>query len=119
MRRVLTGLSPLAGDRLHLHHLLQDHGLSTRQTLLVLSALAIFGGAVGLFGHFAGISDGLMFALFAMLGMAYFLGLRRLAKSTAIMSAAATSLHGRYDISSIAEQMVLSLTHDAEKTRAA
>ena len=89
VRRILMGLSPLTGDRQHLHHLLQDRGLSTRETLLVLSALAIFGGAVGLVGHFAGVSDGLMFGLFAMLGAAYFFGLRRLTKTTAIVNAVA------------------------------
>jgi len=89
VRRMLKGLSPLTGDRQHLHHLLQDRGLSTRETLLVLSALAIFGGAVGLVGHFAGVSDGLMFGLFALLGAAYFFGLRRLTKTTAIVNAVA------------------------------
>lgn len=88
IRRILRGHSPLTGDRQHLHHLLQDSGLSARQTLLVLSVLAILGGAIGLFGHFAGMTDALMFALFAMLGAAYFLGLRGLTKATAIMGAA-------------------------------
>ena len=81
MRRMLKGVSPLSGDRQHLHHLLQDHGLSIRQTLMVISVLALFGGAIGLFGHLAGASDGLMFALFALLGAAYFLGVRLLAKA--------------------------------------
>ena len=80
LRRVLKGVSPLAGDRQHLHHLLQDHGLSIRQTLLVMAALALLGGLIGLSSHYAGISDGAMFALFASLGAAYFLGVRRLAQ---------------------------------------
>ena len=45
---------------------------------MVLATLALLGGAIGLSGHIAGISDGLMFAL---LGAAYFLGVRRLAKA--------------------------------------
>ena len=81
MRRVLKGRSPLAGDRQHLHHLLQDHGLSIRQTLMVLGTLALAGGAIGLSAHIAGLSDGSMFVLFALLGAAYFLRVRRLAKS--------------------------------------
>jgi UDP-GlcNAc:undecaprenyl-phosphate GlcNAc-1-phosphate transferase len=82
LRRVLKGRSPLAGDREHLHHLLQNHGLSSRQTLVVMSTLALLGGAIGLSSHFAGISDSLVFLLFALLGAAYFLGVRRLAHST-------------------------------------
>ena len=81
MRRILKGTSPLSGDRQHLHHLLQDLGLTTRQTLTVMSALALLGAAIGLFGHVAGTSDGLMFALFASLGAAYFLGVRQLTRA--------------------------------------
>ncbi len=80
LRRVLNGQSPLAGDRQHLHHLLQDHGLSVSQTLASLSALALLGGAIGLIGHFVGVADGWMFALFAACGAGYFLAVRRLAK---------------------------------------
>jgi UDP-GlcNAc:undecaprenyl-phosphate GlcNAc-1-phosphate transferase len=81
LRRILRGRSPLDGDRQHLHHLLQDHGLSIRQTLVVLSVLALVGGAIGLFGHFFGISDGFAFTLFMSCGVLYFLGVRYLAKT--------------------------------------
>ena len=80
LRRVLKGVSPLAGDRQHLHHLLQDHGLSIRQTLLVMATLALLGGLIGLSSHHAGVSDGPMFALYVSLGAVYFLGVRRLAQ---------------------------------------
>ena len=99
-RRMLKGLSPLAGDRQHLHHLLQDHGLSIRQTLMVMATLASIVGAIGLFSHFAGISDGRMFALFALLGAAYFLGVRRLAKA---MSSTSTSTSSSTNSSTNAE----------------
>ena len=42
------------------------------------ATLALLGGSIGLSSHFAGVSDGLMFAL---LGAAYFLGVRRLVKA--------------------------------------
>lgn len=89
MRRILKGLSPLTGDRQHLHHLLQDQGLSTVQTLVVLATLTLLCGAIGLSGHFAGVSDGLMFALFASIGAVYFLRVRHMAKNipSAISSA--------------------------------
>lgn len=91
LRRLLKGQSPLAGDRQHLHHLLQDHGLSTRQTLFVLSILALLGGGIGLFGHFVGASDGVMFASFASCGAGYFLTVRRLAKGVSIPDRAAVT----------------------------
>jgi len=80
-RRMLNGVSPLVGDRQHLHHLLQDHGLSVHQTLAVLSVLAVLGSAIGLTSHFAGLPDNRVFALFASFGAAYFFGVRCLAKA--------------------------------------
>ncbi|MGK0500800.1 MAG: UDP-GlcNAc:undecaprenyl-phosphate GlcNAc-1-phosphate transferase [Oceanicoccus sp.] len=88
LRRVLSGVSPLAGDRQHLHYLLQDCGLSTRQALAILSALALFGGAVGLLSHFSGVSDAWVFALFVLFGTAYFFGVRRLSKVVKDIAAA-------------------------------
>lgn len=81
VRRVLSGCSPLSGDRMHLHHLLQDRGLSNLQTLVVLSILALFGGVIGLASHWAGFSDGPMFTLFVLLGAVYFFAVRRLTNS--------------------------------------
>jgi hypothetical protein len=49
-----------------------------------LAALALVGGAVALSGQFAGIFDGLMFAL---LVAAYSLGVRRLVKAMPSASA--------------------------------
>ena len=86
LRRVLKGVSPLAGDRQHLHHLLQDHGLSIRQTLLVMAILALLGGLIGISSHYAGVSDGPMFALYLSLGAVYFIGVRRLAQDTRVTS---------------------------------
>jgi len=80
LRRVLKGVSPLAGDRQHLHHLLQDYGLSIRQTLFVMGSLALLCGLIGASSHYAGLSDGPMFALYASLGAVYFFSVRGLAK---------------------------------------
>ena len=81
LRRILNGVSPLTGDRQHLHYLLQDYGLSTLQTLTVFAGLASIGGAIGLSTHLAGIPDNRVFALFVLFGIAYFVGVRRLAKA--------------------------------------
>jgi UDP-GlcNAc:undecaprenyl-phosphate GlcNAc-1-phosphate transferase len=91
LRRLLKGQSPLAGDRQHLHHLLQDHGLSIRQTLIVMSSMAIVGGGIGLFGHFVGFSDGALLLSFALSGVGYFLVVRHLAKGVSISDSVAVT----------------------------
>lgn len=80
LRRVLRGKSPLNGDRMHLHHLLQDLGLSVRHTLLIMSALALASGVVGLLSHFAAVADGLVFTLFTAVGAIYFFSVRYLGR---------------------------------------
>ncbi|KXF78725.1 hypothetical protein ATN84_02810 [Paramesorhizobium deserti] len=50
IRRIAAGRSPFSADRWHLHHLLQDTGLSPARTTLVLVALSALGGAVAYFG---------------------------------------------------------------------
>ncbi|QDT36378.1 MraY family glycosyltransferase [Stratiformator vulcanicus] len=46
LRRTLSGKGIGEGDRLHLHHRLQDRGLSRFQTLLVVSALSSMTAAI-------------------------------------------------------------------------
>ena len=48
IRRVLSGKSPMAADRGHLHHKLIDAGLSAKQTVIVLYVLSIVAGGVAL-----------------------------------------------------------------------
>ncbi|GAB1580853.1 MraY family glycosyltransferase [Phyllobacterium phragmitis] len=50
IRRVAAGRSPFSADRWHLHHLLQDAGLSPARTTLVLVALSALCGAVAYLG---------------------------------------------------------------------
>ena len=90
LRRILRGDSPLSGDRQHLHYLVQDYGLSASRTLMVLSVLALLGGTIGLSTHLAGISDNRVFALFVLLGTAYFFGVRRLSKAVSRSNAEAS-----------------------------
>lgn len=89
LRRILRGDSPLAGDRQHLHYLIQDYGLSASRTLIVMSVLALLGGIIGLSAHLADIPDDRVFALFVLLGMAYFFGVRHLSKVVSRSSASA------------------------------
>lgn len=54
IRRVLSGRSPMAPDRTHLHHILMSGGFSARRTLLVmiLSSMGAFWLGYGLYLHF-------------------------------------------------------------------
>jgi UDP-GlcNAc:undecaprenyl-phosphate GlcNAc-1-phosphate transferase len=88
LRRVLRGVSPLTGDRQHLHYLLLSHGLSARQALMVLSVFALIGGTIGLISYLAGIPDDQVFASFVLVGVAYFFGVRRLSKAVSCADAA-------------------------------
>ncbi|MCL2375804.1 MAG: undecaprenyl/decaprenyl-phosphate alpha-N-acetylglucosaminyl 1-phosphate transferase [Defluviitaleaceae bacterium] len=48
VRRMLSGKSPMAADRGHLHHKLIDAGLSTKQTVIILYVVSIIAGGVAL-----------------------------------------------------------------------
>jgi UDP-GlcNAc:undecaprenyl-phosphate GlcNAc-1-phosphate transferase len=48
LRRAMSGRSLMASDRLHLHHTLLDRGLSSRQTLLLLTGYGCACAALGL-----------------------------------------------------------------------
>jgi UDP-GlcNAc:undecaprenyl-phosphate GlcNAc-1-phosphate transferase len=53
-RRLARGRSPFRADRMHFHHLLLDAGLSQRQAVLTLYAVAAaFGGVALMVGSFA------------------------------------------------------------------
>ena len=55
--RVVHGRSPLSADRNHVHHLLVDHGLTQRQGLAAVLAMAALLTAIGLALDFGGIPD--------------------------------------------------------------
>jgi len=48
IRRLLSGKSPMAADRGHLHHKLIDAGLSAKQTVIVLYIVSIMAGGVAI-----------------------------------------------------------------------
>ena len=41
IKRLKAGHSPFSPDRAHFHHMLQDMGLSSRQTLVTITAVAL------------------------------------------------------------------------------
>ena len=52
MRRYRKGKSPFKPDRDHLHHILQRAGLSSRQTLVVISIFAALMSLIGVLGEY-------------------------------------------------------------------
>ena len=79
VRRSLRGHSPFKPGRDHFHHVLARSGMGVRKTLGVLTGLQLVFLSIGLIGHFAGIPDTAMFALWAVLGLSTGRVLRRLA----------------------------------------
>lgn len=71
IRRVRRGDSPFKPDREHLHHIFQRLGLSSKQTLVVICAIAIGFAAFGIYGEAANISEATMFYTFIACFMIY------------------------------------------------
>lgn len=58
------GRSPFSADRLHLHHVLMDMGLTPRASTYVLLAISFVYGLFGLLGYIFGLPDWILFATF-------------------------------------------------------
>lgn len=71
IRRMLAGQNPMSPDRQHLHHLLQDAGLSHGKSvaLLLLAAAVIGGSAVVLW--VLGVSEAALFAAYLIFAALY------------------------------------------------
>lgn len=76
-RRVMEGKSPFAPDHEHLHHVLMLRGLGARSTLTFMLSLGAIFGAVGVLGHLARLSDGVMCSAWVGCGVLYYQLLRR------------------------------------------
>ncbi len=73
IRRPLEGKSPFHPGRDHLHHLLMDSGLGVEKTVIGMYVAGITLGSMGLLAHYAGASEGTMFASFIFLFLVYLL----------------------------------------------
>lgn len=71
LRRIKRGDSPFKPDREHLHHIFQRLGLSSRQTLVVICAIAIGFAAFGIYGEAANISEAIMLYTFVACFVVY------------------------------------------------
>ena len=72
IRRVKNKKSPLHPDRGHIHHILQDMGLSDKQVLILLSTFAIFSATVGVIGGILNVPEVVMSGLLILLFAAYY-----------------------------------------------
>ena len=71
VRRIRKGQSPFQADREHLHHISLRLGLSSRESLLLISALAAIFACIGIIGEYLLIPDVIMLLLFLALFATY------------------------------------------------
>jgi UDP-GlcNAc:undecaprenyl-phosphate GlcNAc-1-phosphate transferase len=82
VRRYKNGKSPFKPDRDHLHHMLQRAGLSSRQTLAVISIAAALMSAVGISGEYFEVAEYIMLASFLVVFALYVSMIRTISKRT-------------------------------------
>jgi len=70
-RRVRKGKSPFKPDRDHLHHILQRAGLSSRQSLIIITIFAGLMSAIGLLGEYFQVAESTELALFILIFILY------------------------------------------------
>ena len=75
IRRIRKGQSPFKPDREHLHHIFQRIGLSSRQTLLTICAMALTCSVIGLWSDYVGIAESTMFVAFLVMFVCYFVAI--------------------------------------------
>ncbi len=80
IRRHKNGRSPFKPDRDHLHHILQRAGLSSSQTLIVISSAAAVMSLMGLAGEYFNIAESIMLLSFLAMFVIYNLAIRKLTK---------------------------------------
>lgn len=76
IKRAAQGRSPFSADRAHCHHVLQDAGLSRRQTLAAMVGLALAAAAAGLAGHWLAVPEPWMLGGFLTFTAMIAVGLR-------------------------------------------
>jgi UDP-GlcNAc:undecaprenyl-phosphate GlcNAc-1-phosphate transferase len=80
VRRYKNGKSPFKPDRDHLHHILQRAGLSSRQTLVVISTAAAVMSLIGLAGESFEILDVIMLTGFIFMFACYVMVIKIITK---------------------------------------
>jgi UDP-GlcNAc:undecaprenyl-phosphate GlcNAc-1-phosphate transferase len=80
VRRYKNGKSPFKPDRDHLHHILQRAGLSSSQTLMAISIVAVIMSLIGLAGEYFNVAESIMLLSFLAMFIIYNLVIRRITK---------------------------------------
>ena len=71
LRRIRKGQSPFVADREHLHHISLRLGLTSRESLLLITSLACIFACIGIIGEYLLLPEALMLALFLLLFTVY------------------------------------------------
>ena len=71
MRRYRKGKSPFKPDRDHIHHILQRAGLSSRQTLVVITAFSVLMSSLGVVGEYFQVPESIELLLFIVIFILY------------------------------------------------
>uniref|UniRef100_A0A486XVR0 Undecaprenyl-phosphate alpha-N-acetylglucosaminyl 1-phosphate transferase n=1 Tax=Rheinheimera sp. BAL341 TaxID=1708203 RepID=A0A486XVR0_9GAMM len=71
LRRIRKGQSPFQADREHLHHISLRLGLSSRESLILITALACIFSSIGIIGEYLLLPDWLMLGLFLLVFSGY------------------------------------------------
>jgi UDP-GlcNAc:undecaprenyl-phosphate GlcNAc-1-phosphate transferase len=81
VRRYKNGKSPFKPDRDHLHHILQRIGFSSKQTLIIISILAVLMSLVGILGEYFKVAEFVMLISFLFVFVLYVLSIRLITKN--------------------------------------
>ncbi len=71
MRRYRKGKSPFKPDRDHLHHILQRAGLTSRQTLVVITVSSVVMSLIGVLGEYFKVAESIQLILFILIFILY------------------------------------------------
>lgn len=78
VRRAIKRKSPLRGGRDHIHHTLRRGGFRDAEILVLLSGLAALYATVGVIGHYVGVHESLLFAIWSVAGLSQYAIVRKI-----------------------------------------
>ena len=85
VRRIRKGCSPFKADNGHLHHICMRIGLSSRQSLWVISLLAVLLAFTGILGEYFLVKESIMLMLFVIAFILYSYTLQHAWKFTRVI----------------------------------
>jgi UDP-GlcNAc:undecaprenyl-phosphate GlcNAc-1-phosphate transferase len=91
IRRIRKGDSPFKADNGHLHHICMRAGLSSRQSLRVISAFSVVLALIGVAGEYFLVDEWIMLTLFAALFVCYSYALQHAWKFVRVINSSVKS----------------------------